>query len=381
MEILEPALLAAAPTVEILIFDDIIASLPTDDGFATLAFFNRIFQSSPKIHSVDLSDNALGTRSLLHIPNLLARPGLERLRLTNCGMSMEVAAALSEQLVAHASQLKELRLGRNQMHIEGAASFATLLPNCPSLEQFGYDGSRPLREGTVSLMQGLQGLVQANGGTSRLTELDLNDCFFGTGDEDDDALPILLEVIRASPSLTKLIVKDGGLEQTGFESLVDALLESNANLEYLDVGALDLEEDGATALANFCRDHQKETLVELHAETNALGDAGVQTLLNVLVECPNLKVLNLTENDLEEEGFQALADKKIPSLRKLIIMDNNEEDVEEELLEQLRGMYPIVLIKDDDTEETIPIATEATGEEAKDAQVDDLAEALGAAKI
>mmetsp|Transcript_93 Transcript_93/g.188 ORF Transcript_93/g.188 Transcript_93/m.188 type:complete len:436 (-) Transcript_93:122-1429(-) len=379
---LETALSRAAPTVQILQIDDIIASLPTDDGFASLGFFNRIFppSASPKIHTIDLSDNALGTRALLHIPDLLARPGLERLRLTNCGMSKEVAEALATMLMANASELKELRLGRNQMHKEGAASIATLLTQCTRLEQFGYDGSRPLREGTVSLVNGLQALVEKMGGTSSLVELDLNDCFFGSGEEDEDALPTLLQVIRASPHLTKLIVKDGGLELTGFEALVEALVDSGAQLKYLDVGALDLEEDGATALAEYIRDHLKESLVELHAETNTLEDAGVQTLLDILVECPNLRVLDLTENLLEADGFQALVDNRIPSLQKLVIKENMEEDIDDDVVETIRGMYSIVLVADDDREETTAVTTAPDGE-VKDGSVDDLAGALGAVKI
>jgi len=380
--VLEDVLAAAAPTVRVLRIDDIIASLPTDDGFASLGFFNRVFHpdASPKIHTIDLSDNALGTRALLHVPDLLARPGLERLRLTNCGMSKEVAEALATQLLVNAAELKELRLGRNQMHKEGAASIATLLPHCTRLEQFGYDGSRPLREGTVTLMNGLQALVEKSGVAPSLIELDLNDCFFGTGEEEEDALHAMLQVVRASPRLTKLIVKDGGLELTGFEALVEALVDSGAKLEYLDVGALDLEEEGAATLADYINDHLKESLVELHAETNMLEDAGVQTLLTVLMECPNLRVLNLTENSLEADGFQALVVHRIPSLQKLIIKENLEEEIDDDVLEAIRGMYPIVLIADDDVEETAASAA-APGEEAKDEKVDDLADAFGAAKI
>jgi len=379
---LETALSRAAPTVQILKIDDIIASLPTDDGFASLGFFNRIFppSASRNIHTIDLSDNALGTRALLHIPDLMARPGLERLRLTNCGMSKEVAEALATMLMANAAELKELRLGRNQMHKEGAASIATLLTHCTRLEQFGYDGSRPLREGTVSLMNGLQALVEKMGGTSSLIELDLNDCFFGSGEEEKDALPTLLQVIRTSPHLTKLIVTDGGLELTGFEALVEALVDSGAQLKYLDVGALDLEEDGATALADYIRDNLKESLVELHAETNTLEDAGVQTVLDVLVECPNLRVLDLTENLLEADGFQALVDNRIPNLQKLVIKENMEEDIDGDVVETIRGMYSIVLVADDDREETIAVTAAPAGE-VKDGSVDDLAGALGAVKI
>ncbi len=55
----------------------------------------------------------LGMQALLHVPNLIVSPGLERLRLTNCGMSKEVDEALTTQLLFNAVELKELCLGRN----------------------------------------------------------------------------------------------------------------------------------------------------------------------------------------------------------------------------------------------------------------------------
>ena len=91
--LLEPALVRIAPTVSHLKLDDVIASLPTAEGFATLGFFNRIFapELAPNVTRVDLSDNALGTRSLDVIPNLLENaPRLQHLNLCNCGMSLEV---------------------------------------------------------------------------------------------------------------------------------------------------------------------------------------------------------------------------------------------------------------------------------------------------
>jgi len=383
LEVLEPALVQIAPTVTTLKIDDIIASLPTDDGFATLAFFNRVFNPAmaPNITEIDLSDNALGTRSLNHIPDLLERsPKLNHLSLHNCGMSKEVARQLSEKLGSTiAPQLKSLRLGRNQMGKEGASSFGELFQLTTSLECLSYAGSRPLSEGTMDLCKGLVALAEAGeDGKTKLVELDLDDCNFGTGEnEEEDALLPLCTVLRASPNLKKLVVKDGGLEQDGFEILVDAVVESGAKLSYLDIGALDLEEDGAEALANFIKDHLSDSLEELHAETNSFEDGGLQKLLPVLVNCPKLKVLNITENLLEADGFAAISTTKIPTLEKLVMKENMEEDIDEEVVKNIRGLYPTVLIADDDEEVTEEEPTPAT----EDTQVDDLAEALGAAQI
>lgn len=389
--ILEPTLALIAPTVTHLQIDDIIASLETEDGFATLAFFNRVFhpEKAPHITRIDLDDNALGTRSLSYIPDLLESPNLKHLFLNNCGMSAEVASALVDILGrTTAPHLVSLDLSRNQIGAAGAASIGRLLAACTSLETFKYAGSRPLAAGTASLLRGLAESVEA--GNTNIIELDLDDCnLLNTNEDDEDkqneALRLLSTVIRSSPNLSKLNVKDGGeLGQSGLEILTDALIQAEAPLAYLDVGCLELEADGTADLAAYIRDHCSETLVELHVETNMMEDEGLRSLLEVLVDCPNLRVLNITENGLEEGGFEALADTKIPSLQKLYMKENMEEDIDDDAKEKIRALYPVVLMADDDEEEA---AEEAVAEESaaeapaaaaeEEADVDALAAQIG----
>ena len=412
--VLEPALVRIAPTVTYLKLDDIIASLETEDGFATLGFFNRIFapDKAPNLTRLDLSDNALGTRSLDVIPNLLENaPKLAELSLHNCGMSLEVAAQLSARLGGEtksgddgeesaggegssggiAEQLQALYLGRNQMGPEGAASFGKLLSQCTALRKLSYAGSRARSTGTRALMEGLlQMAKRCPDGLTQLVELDLDDCSFGTGDDDEaDALIPLCGLIRSSPKLTKLILKDGGLGPEGFDLLVDALVTGKCQIRYLDVGCLDLEEDGTAALAKYIEEHLVDTLEELHLETNLMEDAGLAKLLPVLAKCTKLTVLNLTENGLEEDGYRALAETKMPTLKKLIMKENCEEDVEdEEVKDAIRKMYSVVLMADDDEDTGGADEEEEEGEEEKEgasgreAAADDaLAGAIGSLQI
>ena len=379
----EPALQRIAPTVTFLKLDDIIASLETEDGFATLGFFNRIFspEKAPNVTRLDLSDNALGTRSLDVIPNLLENaPKLAELSLHNCGMSLEVAAQLSARLGGEnrsgegsgdssgaggiAGQLQALYLGRNQMGPEGATSFGRLLSQCSAIRKLSYAGSRARATGTRALLDGLVQMAQScPDGITQLLELDLDDCSFGTGDDDEaDALIPLCALIRSSPQLAKLILKDGGLGPEGFDLLVDALIAGGCQLRYLDVGCLDLEEDGAGALATYIDEHLVDTLEELHLETNMIEDGGLAKLLPVLAKCSKLRVLNLTENCLEEDGYQALADTKIPNLKKLMMKENCEEDVDDEVKDTIRKMYSVVLMADDDEDTGVADDEEEKGE-------------------
>lgn len=281
---------------------------------------------------------------------------------------------------------------------EGAIHFGNLLQRCTSLRNLSYAGSRPLANGTKALIDGLARMAEAcDGGQTSLVDLDLDDMNFGTGsDEDTDALLPLCTVIRSSPNLQRLNVKDGGLGQEGFDFLVDALVEKGgAKLEYLDVGCLDLEVDGAKVLARYIAENCRDTLVELHIETNMIEDEGLKELLPVLVDCSELRVLNISENGLEEEGFAALAETKIPSLEKLYMKENMEEDIDDDdVKDKIRGLYKVVLMADDDEEkeeeeedakkeekDTEPAAAAVAADTDEDSAAGALADAIGSLQI
>jgi len=362
---------AVAPSVEILKIDDVIASLDTEDGLDSLSFFSRIFADSP-IVSVNLNDNAIGTRGLERLQSLLKGEKLERLYFHNCGMSKEVAEDLTRILAPRASRLRSLDLGRNQIGSEGAEEVSKLISACTSMESFEYAGSRPLKQGTSALCNGLVEMTKTN---KVLQVLDLDDCLFGTGEEEDDPVHLLVQAITASPSLKKLVLKDGALEFDGLVAVIDALKASGAKLSYLDLGALYFENEGAEALVEFIKDSQLGSLVELHLEANSLANDGALTVLSSLTES-KLQVLNLSDNEIEEEGYQAILDNPIPSLKKLLLKENDDE-IEEDMIEQLRKLYPSVVIGEDEEEQKAQASSAATA----NASLDDLTEALQEAKI
>lgn len=390
LKVLEPVLKRIAPTVRILKLDDIMASLLTEEGLDCLSFFDGIFSYSqaPHVTHVYLYDNALGTRGLDSLQHLIGHSlELQHLSFNNCGMSKEVVLRLCDMLQERAPHLVGLSMSRNQIGPAGAIRLAELLPLAKDLRRFEYAGSRAGRPGTLALAQGLSNMVQ--NGNEGMQEIDMDDCVFGNGEDDQDPIHSLCAVLQKSPKLTKLVVKDGSLEASGLAAVLDALQTSGAQLTYLDVGANDIEEDGVTALTSYIQNCQA-TLQELHLECNSLGeDCGEEalpTLLETLSECPNLRVLNVNDNEFSGESFQALLDTKIPSLQILHCKENNhddEENVNADVVEQLRDFYPSVILDDDDEEAagaaaaTVP----ALPDEQVDEQVDELAQALGATQI
>lgn len=374
LEVFRPLLTRLAPSIKVLQLDDIIASLQTEAGLATLGFFADVFAESP-LEALYLSDNALGIRGCDILRPLITRPSMQHLYFNNCGMSKEVADVFLETLDTTAPHLRSIGLGRNQMGAEGAARLGDLVQRCERLQTLDYFGSRPLKAGTLALCKGLAACVGA--GHADLRELDLNDANFGSGEEEEqDGILPLCEAIRGSPNLEKLIVTDGELEAEGVTRLLEALTASGAKLRYLDMGCLEIAAEGAEALAEYCQSVVADSLEELHLETNELEDEGTSILMPALVSCTKLRVLNLSENAISTDGFQAIIDNRIPNLQKLVLRGNDDEVQEQEdVIEQLRSLYPVVILDDDDEEPAVAVG--AAAEQA----IDDLADMLGSAQI
>lgn len=367
LQVLQPVLEQIKPTLEDLVLDDIIASLPTEEGLATLEFLSEVFEDSPCLKAVYLDDNALGTRGVEKLRKILSNRYLKILSFYNDGMSLEVAQALLALLLPHAHNLTHLALGRNQIG-KGAEQVADLVRGCENLETFAYNGSRPLKAGSLQICKALANL-------KNLQTLNLEDTVLGDGQEgENDGVHHLCICLRQNPNMRKLILNDSGLKADGVSMVLEALGASRAPLEYLDLGIIDLGSEGCEYVVTYLQDCGA-SLVELHLENNELDDDCITTLLPGLRACTNLQVLNLSENfDIGEDGLRRLAEERIPSLQKLLL---KEIEVDDDVLQELKNAYRRVVLDDEQEAEEEEVGKEV----ANEGDVDDLAAALGAANI
>lgn len=387
LNVLRPFLEKHVGTIEVLKIDDILVARPTEEGLATYSFFNEVFgkSESARVTHLYLQDNAMGTRGHEALKDLLQAPTLRVVNLYNCGIAEEVAKSLCEEVLPLvAPHLVALHLGRNQIGPVGARHFGEILfPKCESLQVLSYDGCRPNREGTQYICSGIAKMTAARPGTLR--ELNLPDCLFGDGSEPDDGVGDLAAALRCSPNLVKLNLNDGSLGVDGLTSVIDALSSASPPLEVLDVGAMELGLEGAETLSSFIRTKLASTLQELNVETNELEDDGLEKLLEALTECEQLQVLNVSENLLGEKGWSLLVSNRLPNLKVLRCKENEEEDVDPDVVAQLRAMYPRVVVdEEDEHKDKQPAAAVGDGGGAggdADALVDELAQAMGGAQI
>ena len=193
------------------------------------------FSNSPLVE-LELSDNALGERGLTRLTPLLNGHSLQRIYLSNCGLSLASMETLRDAVLGNegkmAKTLEEIVLDRNMIGVQGAAVVREFLKECTNLQLISYRGCRPDREGTKYICQALDELTAA--GDSKLRHIDMDDTTIGS--DDDSGVVPLSKALSRSRWLTYLKIPDGGLQAEGMQMVADALQESDAKLTYLHLG-------------------------------------------------------------------------------------------------------------------------------------------------
>jgi hypothetical protein len=404
LHILEPVFLAVRETVINLNIEDIIASLETDVGLAVFGYLATIFSEAPALKWVNFNNNAIGTRGIDMLLPLLSNASVHTFLFGNCGLAAADAQTLRDLLTNSDTprRMQELYFYRNQMGDSGAVFIGEILghPNAMGLQSFSYAGCRPLREGTIDLCAGLNQLSENCGARgTNLVSLDLTDFGLGSGEEDDDPVLHICNVLRNSPRLQKLSVRDGELEVSGLRLILDALQESGAALTVLDLGVIGEQgEEGGAVLSSFLLSMgpTSRSLQELSLDTNELGDLGVTNVISGIAgACRSLQVLNLNENGIVDI-VPCLLHNPIPTLRTLKLSENPDMSFGDGFRE-LCGMYNAVEVTVADEavnlgagQDEVNFEITADGRiiilgaeqgEENDGDVDALADALGGAHL
>jgi Ran GTPase-activating protein (RanGAP) involved in mRNA processing and transport len=342
-------------TVRYLVLDDVIAGLMTEEGLAVTQKLADIFVTS-NLLEVSLNDNALGERGLGRVESLFLKSDLQRLYLSNCGLSHYSMIQLNNYLLADdhrvAKSLQELVLDKNMIGPEGAEVVASFLPHCVNLELFSYQGSRPLMAGSKHLGQGLLALATTVD-EPRIKHLDLNDCHFGDGMGDDQGgLVPLTKAIAKFKQLRYLDLKDSEIKVSGVTLLVEALKESKVRLTNLVLDGNELEEGGVDVLSAWLVS-QVTSLKCLHLALNELGEEGVASVMAPFFASRNvLEDLSLDENLIDNSAADILLMTQLPCLKQLSLRDNSDIE-EEKKIELLSKFGKNVVIFGDDGEDNI----------------------------
>ena len=329
------------------ILDDMIASLVTEDGLQVLQTLSGIFANS-QLRKVVLNDNAMGNRGIDACNDVLGRQQkLEELFMLNCGLSEHSTEVLAQMLMEGDSRehLRVLHFFNNMIGPEGAESVAQIFRACPNLNDIRYSHCRARPEGSIALLRGLDANEDL-----QLVKLDLEGCVLYHAEE-EHGLEELCSVLRRSPELTHLIIKDCDLEGSvaALTAIKDALVSSGAKLVHLDVGENELDAEAGTVLAELIQANIA-TLKVLKAETNELTSLGVERIMSAFdAEDAALEELDLCTNLLGHRAVVALTEANLPNLRILNLNDNGFSIRDLERLESVFGDR-LVEIEDNDAD-------------------------------
>ncbi|OAY49705.1 RAN GTPase-activating protein 1 [Manihot esculenta] len=347
----EPILSSIKDQLTEVDLSDFVAGRPEPEALQVMNIFSSALEGC-NLRYLNLSNNALGEKGVRAFGALLrSQNNLEELYLINDGISEEAARAVCE-LIPSTEKLKVLQFHNNMTGDEGAVAIAEIVKRSAMLEDFRCSSTRIGSEGGVVLAEAL-------GTCSHMRKLDLRDNMFGV-----EAGVALSKSLVAFADLTEVYLSYLNLEDDGAEALANALKESAPSLEVLEMAGNDITAKGASSLAaciaakqflsklNLSENELKDEgailiakaiesghgqLSEVDLSTNSIRRAGARLLGQAVVLKPGFKLLNINGNFISDEGIDELKDifKNLPGV--LGPLDDNDpegEDLDEEAKEE-----------------------------------------------
>uniref|UniRef100_A0A8C1W302 NACHT domain-containing protein n=1 Tax=Cyprinus carpio TaxID=7962 RepID=A0A8C1W302_CYPCA len=311
------------------------------------------------LRELNLSERELGDTRVNQIAALLQDKHckLNKLILNNSSITPEDCRVLTEALNSNPSNLIELDLSGNKLEDSGNEKICHLLENTQckleklklsdcSITEEGYKAlASALRSNPSHLIElDLTGNDPGQSGVKELNDL-LQDGFFKLktirflkSPAAQDACEYLTEVLGKSPLLLKeLDLSEDKLGDLGWEKLSALLMDSHSKLEKMKLNNCELTEKSCSVLATVLS--SKTILKEMNLNNSRLLDSGVKEICEGLKNpvC-ELKILNLSDCSITEEGYRALASALRSNPSHLIELDLTGNDPGQSGVKQLNDL-------------------------------------------
>ncbi|KAK1313946.1 RAN GTPase-activating protein 2 [Acorus calamus] len=302
---------------------DFIAGRQESEALEVMKIFSTALEGS-LLRFLNLSNNALGEKGVRAFGALLqSQKNLEELYLMNDGISEEAAQAVCE-LVPSTEKLKVLHFHNNMTGDEGAVAIAEVVKRSPLLEDFRCSSTRIGSEGGVVLAEALATCTE-------LKKLDIRDNMFG-----EEAAIALSKALGGLPGLTEVYLSYLNLEDEGTIAICKALKESAPSLQVLEIAGNDISVKGARALSALLS--SKDSLTSLNVSENELKDEGAILIGKVLEKGnPQLKELDMSTNSIRRAGAHAIA-QAIASKPDFKLLNINSNFISEEGIDEVKSI-------------------------------------------
>ncbi|KAJ9154340.1 hypothetical protein P3X46_027689 [Hevea brasiliensis] len=326
----QPILVSIKDQLKEVDLSDFIAGRPEAEALDVMNIFSSALEGSI-LKSLDLSNNALGEKGVRAFGALLqSQSCLEELYLMNDGISEEAARAVCE-LIPSTEKLRILHFHNNMTGDPGALAISEVLKRSPLLEDFRCSSTRIGTAGGIALSEALKTCIH-------LKKLDLRDNMFGA-----EAGVALGKALYKHAGLTEVYLSYLNLEDEGAVAIANSLKETAPALEVLEMAGNDvtveaaptvsaciavkqnlrklnlseneLKDEGAIQISKALEEGHLQ-LNEVDLSTNSIGRVGALVLAQVVVQKPNFKLLNINDNCISDEGIDEVKEifKKFPGM-------------------------------------------------------------------
>nr|XP_055075446.1 NLR family CARD domain-containing protein 3-like [Misgurnus anguillicaudatus] len=263
------------------------------------ALTSVLSSTSSNLRELNLNHNKLQDSGMKRLSVGLENQNcyLEKLIMSDCGITEEGFSALASALRSNPSHLRELNLNYCSLENVGMKHFDVLMnPRC-KLEKLELSGCSIGEEGCHALVSALKS------NPSHLRELNL-----GANTLGDSIVKLLSDLLKNSNcKLKKLQLYNCSIPDEGCAALVSALRSNPSHLRDLNLSCNKLGDSGVKLLSDFLKDpHCK--LENLQLIKCSITEERCATLVSALRSNPShLRELNLNYNNLEDSGVKLLS--------------------------------------------------------------------------
>lgn len=307
-----------AKGLKIVDLADVIAGRPEDEALRVLAIMSRALRGHI-LDEIDLSDNALGEKGVRACFELLIpQPTLRRLLFCNNGISAAAAGVIAQEII--------LQNGQDVTS---------------TLEEFHFYNNMSGHDGCIAVANVLPKMpkltafryasaragVDASGDLAQsvnanllqLKSLDLSDCSF-----EDDGAEQLAEAVGKQKQLQYLKLRDASLGADGAVGVLNAIVSNKIELLELDLSGNELADEGFEAIAPLLK--SQSSLKVLRLDENEVTSEGLAVFVSELGDSlPLLEELSLCGNEITAKGAIAVVENLVPSKKQLerLELDSN----------------------------------------------------------
>ena len=233
------------------------------------------------------------------IPFVRGNDSLRHLSFNSFDIGLQCAHNVA-MLLSQQSSRKRLSFDETVIDYGGFSRIATALSSQPQIEELHLNGNSVGTNGFVALGKALQGCLSLRKLELRAYDNDVaDDRLIG-----DEGLHALAEGLKNCHNLTSLRLSGNlMITEEGSRCLSTLFLSDNCRLEHLDLGRMNIDNDGMAALATGLA--SLSSLKRLNLPGMSIGDQCIQYLVRGLIGC-NLEELDLSRNIYSYSELRAL---------------------------------------------------------------------------